>query len=63
MPSPGPRTTNRYSPKFKASAVRLSKLSGMSIRSVAASLYIHPFHVVLGCLVVKVASAGRQRRG
>ena len=43
MPSPGPRTTYRYSDHFKATAVRLSQLSGVSVRDVAESLYIHPF--------------------
>ena len=43
MPSPGPRTTYRYSAHFKATAVRLSQLPGVSVRDVAESLYIHPF--------------------
>jgi transposase len=43
MPSPGPRTTHRYSDEFKATAVRLSQLPGVSVGEVAASLYIHPF--------------------
>src|SRR5690606_28935305 len=43
MPKPGPRTTYRYSPEFKATAVRLSQLPGVSVGDVAASLYIHPF--------------------
>jgi|SRR5690554_443657 len=43
MPKPGPRTTYRYSPEFKATAVRLSHLPGVSVRDVAQSLYIHPF--------------------
>lgn len=43
MPSPGPRTTYRYSAQFKATAVRLSQLPGVSVRDVAESLYIHPF--------------------
>jgi len=43
MPKPGPRTTNKYSEHFKATAVRLSHLPGVEIRDVAASLYIHPF--------------------
>ncbi|WP_394003542.1 transposase [Luteimonas sp. WGS1318] len=43
MPAPGPRTTYRYSDHFKATAVRLSELSGVSVRDVAESLYIHPF--------------------
>ena len=43
MPAPGPRTTYRYSDHFKATAVRLSELPGVSVRDVADSLYIHPF--------------------
>lgn len=43
MPTPGPRTTYRYSRDFKATAVRLSQLPGVAIRDVAESLYIHPF--------------------
>ena len=43
MPRPGPRTTNRYSDEFKATAVRLSELPGVELQDVAASLYIHPF--------------------
>lgn len=43
MPKPGPRTTNRYSAHFKATAVRLSQLPGLRVNDVAASLFIHPF--------------------
>lgn len=43
MPKPGPRTTCRYSPEFKAAAVRLSQLPGVSVSVVAQSFYIHPF--------------------
>jgi transposase len=43
MPRPGPRTTNKYSDRFKATAVRLSELPGVEVQDVAASLYIHPF--------------------
>ena len=43
MPKPGPRTTNKYSDRFKASAVRLSELPGVEVKDVAQSLYIHPF--------------------
>ncbi|MGH6612182.1 MAG: transposase, partial [Burkholderiaceae bacterium] len=43
MPAPGPRTINRYSDEFKATAVRLSELPGVSVGEVADSLYIHPF--------------------
>ena len=43
MPRPGPRTIFRYSDAFKATAVRLSQVPGVSVSDVAASLYIHPF--------------------
>ena len=43
MPKPGPRTTYRYSPEFKSTAVRLSQLPGVAVQDVAQSLYIHPF--------------------
>ena len=43
MPKPGPRTTRKYSLHFKATAVRLSQLRGVSVQEVAESLYIHPF--------------------
>lgn len=43
MPKPGPRTTYKYTDKFKATAVKLSNLEGVSIKDVAESLYIHPF--------------------
>lgn len=43
MPKPGPRTTNRYSADFKATAVRLSYLPGVKVSDVADSLCIHPF--------------------
>jgi transposase len=43
MRRPGPRTTNRYSDRFKATAVRLSELPGVEVQDVAESLYIHPF--------------------
>lgn len=43
MPKPGPRTTYRYSDRFKATAVRLSQLPGVAVQDVAESLYIHPF--------------------
>ena len=42
MPRPGPRTTNKYSDRFKAAAVRLSQVPGVEVQDVAASLYIHP---------------------
>ena len=43
MPKPGPRTTPRYSREFKATAVRLSQMAGVTVNDVAQSLYIHPF--------------------
>ena len=43
MPRPGPRTIARYSEQFKATAVQLSRLPGVQVQDVAASLYIHPF--------------------
>jgi transposase len=43
VPRPGPRTTAKYSDRFKATAVRLSELPGVEVQDVAASLYIHPF--------------------
>jgi transposase len=43
MPRPGPRTTAKYSDRFKATAVRLSELPGVEVKEVAESLYIHPF--------------------
>ena len=43
MPRPGPRTTNKYSDRFKATAVKLSELPGVAVQDVAESLYIHPF--------------------
>ena len=62
MPKPGPRTTNKYSERFKASAVRLSELPGVEVKDVAESLYIHPFMLSLwrkqvrdGVIVAKAA--------
>ena len=43
MAKPGPRTTCKYTENFKATAVRLSRLSGVAVADVAASLYIHQF--------------------
>lgn len=43
MPRPGPRTTYKYSDRFKATAVRLSQLPGVAVQDVAEALYIHPF--------------------
>ena len=43
MARPGPRSTPRYTPEFKATAVRLSQMPGVAVQDVAESLYIHPF--------------------
>lgn len=43
MPRPGPRTAYKYSKRFNATAVRLSRLRGVSVSDAADSLYIHPF--------------------
>ena len=43
MPKPGPRTTYKYSEKFKATAVKLSEWPGVKCKDVADSLCIHPF--------------------
>ena len=48
MPKPGPRTTRRYSPSCKATAVRLSQLPGVRVQDVAASLYIPPSCCLVG---------------
>lgn len=43
MPKPGPRSTYKYTDKFKATAVKLSQLPGVRSKDVAESLCIHPF--------------------
>ena len=43
MPKAGLRKTQRYSPEFKLTAVRLSQQPGIQVQSVAAALDIHPF--------------------
>jgi transposase len=43
MGRPGLRKKNRYSDEFKATAVKLSSVSGVLVQDVAASLDIHPF--------------------
>ena len=43
MPKLGPRTTYKYTDKFKATAVKLSELPGVASKDVAESLCIHPF--------------------
>lgn len=47
MARAGPRKVNRYSEVFKATAVKLSSLSGVLIQDVAAALDIHPFMLSL----------------
>ena len=45
MPRPEPRTTYKYSDRFKATAVRLSRLPGVSVRK--SPFALHPsLHVV-----------------
>ena len=39
----GPRKIYRYSTEFRATAVRLSELSGGTVQDVARSLDVHPF--------------------
>ena len=43
MPKAGLRKTQRYSPEFKLTAVRLSQQPGIQVQAVAAALDIHPF--------------------
>lgn len=43
MAKSGPRSVYRYTDNFKATAVGLSQLPGVSVQDVADSLYIHPF--------------------
>ena len=43
MPKPGPRTTNRYSDRFKATAVKLSELPGIVVQDVA-EYCVDPLH-------------------
>lgn len=43
MAKPGPRTVGQYSEVFKATAVKLSHMPGVSVNDVANSLYIHPY--------------------
>ena len=37
MPKPGPRTTYKYTDKFKTTAVKLSQLPGVASKDVAES--------------------------
>jgi len=43
----GPRRIEKYGDRFKATAVKLSKLPGVSVQDVAAALDIHPFMLSL----------------
>jgi transposase len=43
----GPHKVARYGDRFKATAVKLSSLSGVLIKDVAAALDIHPFMLSL----------------
>ena len=47
MARAGPRKVARYGEHFKATAVKLSSLSGVLIQDVAAALDIHPFMLSL----------------
>ena len=47
MARAGPRKVARYGDRFKATAVKLSSLSGVLIKDVAAALDIHPFMLSL----------------
>src|SRR5512132_1663773 len=39
----GPRKVHRYSPEFKLTAVKLSRMPGVQVQTVADALDIHPF--------------------
>jgi transposase-like protein len=43
MARPGSRSVRRYSDEFKRTAVRLSHQPGIQVKTVAATLAIHPF--------------------
>ena len=47
MARAGSRKVARYGDRFKATAVKLSSLSGVLIKDVAAALDIHPFMLSL----------------
>ena len=47
MAKAGPRRVEKYGDRFKATAVKLSKLPGVSVQDVAAALDIHPFMLSL----------------
>src|SRR5713101_5817472 len=39
----GPRKVHRYSTEFKLTAVKLSRMSGVQVQTVADALDVHPF--------------------
>ena len=47
MAKAGPRKIAKYGEKFKATAVKLSRLPGVLIQDVAAALDVHPFMLSL----------------
>ena len=47
MAKPGLRKVFKYSEEFKATAVALSQLDGVTVQDVAAQLDIHPFMLSL----------------
>lgn len=47
MAKAGPRKVEKYGDRFKATAVKLSKLPGVNVQDVAAALDIHPFMLSL----------------
>ena len=47
MAKAGPRRVEQYGERFKATAVKLSKLPGVRVQDVAVALDIHPFMLSL----------------
>ena len=47
MAKAGARKVEKYGDRFKATAVKLSNLAGVSVQDVAAALDIHPFMLSL----------------
>ena len=43
MGTPGPKKVHRYSVEFKLTAVKLSRMPGVEVQTVANALDIHPF--------------------
>jgi len=69
MARSGPRKVARYGEQFKATAVKLSNLSGVLIQDVAQALDIHPFMLSLwrkqvrdGVIVAKSAKLDVQTK-